>query len=229
MKKTALTLLTVLLLTTQAGAGNLDSLLAQKIAREGVGENIRLKHTRARMVGSNEYLPVEKLEVLDTDSLEISGLELNHKSRRFEANLSGTDGDLKLQGQYEIMVSLPTLSSTVHRGDIIGEKDIVWIDMPERTLRSNVVRSGKEMIGREAVRTIRTGNPVSTRDITVPDIVDKGDLVPMIYRTEYMELKTSGKAMESGAEGDVIRIKNVKSGKIIQAMLRDNGEAVVNY
>jgi flagella basal body P-ring formation protein FlgA len=47
--------------------------------------------------------------------------------------------------------------------------------------------------------------------------VTKGNLVTIEMRNAGMSLSTQGKALEEGSLGDVIRVTNISSNKIIEA------------
>lgn len=127
------------------------------------------------------------------------------------------------------MVEIPVVAGNVHRGDIIREHDIAWVSVPSHMVRNNVVYEARELIGKEAKRSISANKPVNARDVTDPLLVEKGQLVAMWYKTPYMELKTLGHAMEDGSSGDVIRLKNTSTKAILQGRIEENGEVIVNY
>lgn len=62
-------------------------------------------------------------------------------------------------------------------------------------------------------------------ELAKPSIVKKNDNVTVQFRNSMMELKTLGEAMEDGAKGDIIRIRNKDSHQPIQARILAAGLA----
>ncbi len=56
----------------------------------------------------------------------------------------------------------------------------------------------------------------------------KNNIVQMRYISPGMEIVTSGQAMEDGAKGNLIGVKNLASKKIVQAMVEDSGNVIVS-
>ncbi len=47
----------------------------------------------------------------------------------------------------------------------------------------------------------------------------KGDIVTIVASTNNLEIKTQGQALEEGKVNDLIQVKNVKTKKVIQAVV----------
>ena len=74
-----------------------------------------------------------------------------------------------------------------------------------------------DLIGRTPRRGIRAGSPVQISAVQRPIIVAKNSLVTIVLRTPRMTLTATGKALENGADGDVIKISNSQSKTVIEA------------
>ena len=80
-----------------------------------------------------------------------------------------------------------------------------------------------------ARRTLAPHTPLSSSEIEKPTIVGKGSLVTITLRTRTMFLTVKGKAMDSGAMGETIRVQNTKSRLIIDATVNGPDAVVVAY
>ena len=60
-------------------------------------------------------------------------------------------------------------------------------------------------------------------DVKPIELIHKGDLVTMIFRTSFMTLTLRGQALENGALKDTIRVKNLSSGKTVVGSITQSG------
>ena len=61
------------------------------------------------------------------------------------------------------------------------------------------------------------------RKLDIPPVIDMGALVTLVYRSGGIEATASGVAIESGALGDEIRVRNDSSRKIILGKVLEPG------
>jgi flagella basal body P-ring formation protein FlgA len=59
-------------------------------------------------------------------------------------------------------------------------------------------------------------------------IVGRADNINIIYKTPAITLSATGVAMDDGGEGDLIRVKNLSSNKIVQAVVQSSSTALVS-
>jgi flagella basal body P-ring formation protein FlgA len=50
-------------------------------------------------------------------------------------------------------------------------------------------------------------------------ILPKGTRVTMIYKSRNLEIRTIGEALDGGAKGDVIRVRNLTSKSIVSGVV----------
>ncbi len=126
---------------------------------------------------------------------------------------------MSISGIIEKMSTVPVLRSDVQSGDIIGSTDIEWIDMAARHLVRDTILDADTLIGKTPLRSIAAGAPVRTRDVVSPQLVARGDEVLIQFTAGALQLSAKGKAMQNGAEGDVIRVLNLSSNQSLRAAI----------
>jgi len=126
---------------------------------------------------------------------------------------------LSISGTIEKIMQVPVLKSSLKSGDVIGSTDIEWIDMPVRQMVRDTVADADVLIGKTPVRYVDAGSPVRVRDITAPQLVARGDEVMVQFTQGTLILTTRGKAMQPGAEGDVIRVVNLSSNQSVRGLI----------
>ena len=125
------------------------------------------------------------------------------------------------------MVEIPVLKKTMRSGDTIGASDIEWVSFKEKDIADNFIIDSTKLLGMTPRRLLHAGQPVRDNTLERPQIVSRGDKVTIIYDYGPMNLTAHGKALESGAKEDQIRVVNIASNRTIDAFIMDNGVVTV--
>jgi flagella basal body P-ring formation protein FlgA len=154
----------------------------------------------------------------------IEGLDRDVESGSFMARVylpGASPGDRRVQisGRLRIITEVPVLLHRVSIGDEITESDLGWVEIAEGRMSKGVVQDPRDLIGLSPRRRIQPNKPVRFRDVQKPLLIAKGKLVNMIVQTPFMRLSTTGKALDSGAYGDTVRVQNTSSRQVIQAVV----------
>jgi flagella basal body P-ring formation protein FlgA len=86
-------------------------------------------------------------------------------------------------------------------------------------LRNDIARNLEEVVGRMPRRAIRMGLPVFRSDLIEPFQVQRGDLVDVTAISGATQLHLAAVAETSGRQGDIISLKNPRSGKFFRARI----------
>ena len=78
-------------------------------------------------------------------------------------------------------------------------------------------------------RSIRTGpgRPVRAVDVGPPAIVDRNDLVVLVFNRQPLSISTEGRALGRGAVGERIRVMNLSSRTTVTGLIRPDGQIEV--
>lgn len=123
---------------------------------------------------------------------------------------------VSLSGIIEKMKQIPVLKSSVKSGDIIGSSDIEWINVSIRNTVHDTIDDADDLIGKTPVRSVDANTPIRARDVTPPQMVARGDEVILLFNQGGLQLSAKGKAMQNGAEGEVIRVMNLSSNESLR-------------
>jgi len=149
----------------------------------------------------------------------VSDLDYDQRTSHFNASIvvTGTDGaPIAVSGRIEPMVAIPVLVRHFMPGEIISERDIEWRRVPAKHATTTVVASPDRLVGNTPRRPITAGRHIRFTDIVPDYLVQKGDLVSIMVQTGNMTLTVRGQALERGAKGDVIRVRNSHSRKTLE-------------
>jgi flagella basal body P-ring formation protein FlgA len=94
-------------------------------------------------------------------------------------------------------------------------------------LRNDTARNLDEVVGRIPRRAVRAGLPVLRSDLAEAFQVERGDTVEVMVVAGAAQLELDAQAEASGRQGDVIPLRNPRSGKLFRARIDGKGRAVV--
>lgn len=78
-------------------------------------------------------------------------------------------------------------------------------------------------VGLEVVRAIYVGRPVRMQDLGPPTLVRRNAIVQMIYDRGVLSIRTEGRALDAGGQGERIRVMNLSSREPVSATVRGVG------
>ena len=87
----------------------------------------------------------------------------------------------------------------------------------------------KILIGRKVKQNLRKGQYVQPRHLFRKYSVNEGDPVVIFSKLKNTEVSTGGIAIKSGNIGDILEVKNRRSGKIIKGILKKNKKIYVFF
>ncbi len=172
------------------------------------------------------YLPA------DADpTLSVEGLSYQPRTGRFTAIMVASKGlsmeRVRLSGRAFRTVDVPVLRSRILKGDVITEGDLQWIKMKSDRVQQDVIVDINDIIGKTPKHGLRAGSTIRSTEVSRPVMVTKNSLVMIVHQVPNMTLTAQGKALQNGAEGDVVQIKNGRSNQVIEAEVIGPGRVVV--
>lgn len=125
--------------------------------------------------------------------------------------------------QTSVFVQAVVAAQVLERGRVITanmlEQQEVNVGKNSRGVFSRI----EEVAGLSARRRIRSQQLLKQDMLVSPWLVRRGERVSMIARHGEIQAVTQGEALEDGRKGQVIRVKNLASGTIIDAQVTEPG------
>jgi flagellar basal body P-ring formation protein FlgA len=151
---------------------------------------------------------------------------------RFAATLSVTAPGmepvtLRVAGQVADVIEVPITVVRLPAGAIPGPRDIRMARIHVNTINGDVARSTGSIVGMQLKRQIPSGQPIALADLTRPTEVTRGDPVRVGLEANGLSLAGEGIALESGAAGERIRVRNQSSQAVIEALVVGPGQVRV--
>ncbi len=161
-------------------------------------------------------------------NLTVTKIDFDTKNGNFNAYLSN-NGNLPFEvaGRFAETSKVPALSRKFEKNEIIAKNDIVYLEIETAKLRNAYITSEDKLIGKSPTRSILKERPITESQIADARVVTKNKQISVVYRDNSLTIKTSGIALEDGAIGQSVKVKNINSNKIVRAKILSEALAEV--
>jgi flagella basal body P-ring formation protein FlgA len=152
----------------------------------------------------------------------VSQLDYDRSTGRFSAVLSVTgDGmdplNSRLAGRVDEMVALPVATSRLVAGTVLRAEDVHTATVPTRVASRAVAHDADDIVGQQLRHQVAPGQPFPLSELMRPTLVRRGANVMMELSSPGISLTAQGKALDTGAVGERIRVLNPISRAVIEA------------
>lgn len=120
------------------------------------------------------------------------------------------------------------LNTSLYKGDLLT-KSMVSIEEREITrLRSYIQPNDLDrIIGMQSKAQLRPGTVLLINQFKHQQLIKRGQKVVIVKQQGLIHIKVSGVALQAGAKGDLINVKNLSSNRKIQAIIVDSNSVEV--
>jgi len=209
------------LLTTAAAAAEFQPL-----------EEVR---TSAREFATRQIAGVDKNSVVEIGHLD-SRLGLPHCNRPLDAELLGQQRSspnitvtIKCQSERPWSVHVPVKISSfadifvaarpLPKGVAIQLSDLRQERRETSPLRNGYFENAETVVGRIPKRSLPMGAAVTPGDLELSRIIQRGNKVTIIANSGSISVRMPGKALDDAAAGELIKVENIASKRVIEAVV----------
>jgi len=163
----------------------------------------------------------------------VARITFDPRSARFDVTLempigASNRGLLRLSGRAIATAEVVTILRPVDRGGIIKESDVLIERRPRAETGREFVTSRDQAIGFAARTSLQAGRPLRAADLMKPELVQRNETVTLTYELPGIKLTVRGKAIEGGADGDVISVLNEQSKRTVQGVVAGPGRVIIS-
>lgn len=205
------------------GPKEIEERIAAALAgQQGLGEARQLALTFDREARSIYVEP-------SAGELKVTRASFDAHTGRFDAMLDVPDSlaarrmRLRYSGRVLETVEIAVLARPVNRGELLKASDVIIERRPKAMVVAGSLEKVEQVAGLAARGSIRAGNPMRAADLMKPEIVRQNENVTITYEVPGILLSVRGKALDSGAEGDIVNVLNVQSKRTVQGTVSGPG------
>jgi flagella basal body P-ring formation protein FlgA len=128
-----------------------------------------------------------------------------------------------------VMADVVTVVRPLGKHQRIEMADLAVTRRDLADLASDTVRSVEEALGNRTTRMIYPDTVLQTGMIAQPPLVRRGDIVKIIASAGPMTITATGQAKQQGAKGDMVRVINTDSNRVITARVTGPGAVEIDF
>ncbi|WP_299489607.1 flagellar basal body P-ring formation chaperone FlgA [uncultured Shewanella sp.] len=170
----------------------------------------------------------EKLSLCPTPPI-INSADIDFGQVQRKLSCPSQGWSLYVRAKVEVTARLPVFNRVMKRGEQVKAKDVTWMKLSLKGSDKEVLTKLEDIIGRQVVRKQHRFKPIKAMYLGAPVLVKIGDKVIIEAKSQGFYAKMPGEALESGSEGEAVRVKNLSSGKIILAYPTGKGKVSTRF
>jgi flagellar basal body P-ring formation protein FlgA len=113
---------------------------------------------------------------------------------------------------------------TIRNKAVITFEDIVLLD----TESKGSIGELELVAGMEARTILYQGRPIRPQDIGPPALIERNQIVSIVYKDGSLVIMTEGRALNRGGLGDRVRVLNLSSKMAVTGTVESSGKVKVS-
>ncbi|RUM50483.1 MAG: flagella basal body P-ring formation protein FlgA [Hydrogenothermus sp.] len=164
-------------------------------------ENISIRNVSISVIGKPEIIVKEKGKTSSYIYLSVIFPDLNK--------------EISASVRYTQIIKAVVANYPLPKGHIIKPKDVKISYIKPKRIRGYIDKIDL-VLGKKLKRSIKKDEPIGFRDLEKEYLVRKNNNVKVVYKKGSFKIELLGRALENGEKEQIIRVKNISSGKVIQ-------------
>ena len=117
------------------------------------------------------------------------------------------------------LLKIIKLKKSVEKNDILELEDLEIVST-EKKHQTSFFSNKTDLVGRKLKTNLKMGQILHPRHLFESFDINNGDVISIVSNLGNVSVTVSGEAQDSGNLGDLIKVKNLKSGKIIKGYIK---------
>jgi flagella basal body P-ring formation protein FlgA len=161
-----------------------------------------------------------------TPSSKLWELDLAQLSGKGGFMLPLRDGDAKsnkwISGTIRVSKLTPVTTRLIIQGERVQTQDL-RMSMTDITFAKDGALRIEDIAGQMVSRSLSVGSPVWASDLKREPATKRGQVVKALLGDDTFEITTTMQAEENGFVGDLIKLKNLETQKVLSGLVIDKG------
>jgi flagella basal body P-ring formation protein FlgA len=119
--------------------------------------------------------------------------------------------------------SVLVAARALRRGTIIQASELALEERDLQTGPFGYLTDIEDALGKRVTRPVAAGSPITEAYLEDQPLVIRGQQVLLVAETPYMRVRMTGTAMQDGAAGDRIRVRNKRSKRVVEGRVGPDG------
>ena len=119
------------------------------------------------------------------------------------------------------------LKNFKEKGSIIKEKDLIIIKR-KNSQRNLFISEKADIVGKKLKKSVNSNQLLKRSNLEKDWLIKKNSQVTIINNKSFVTIKEDGLAMNDANYMDMIKVKNIKSGKVIVGYAKNEKKVILN-
>lgn len=195
-----------------------EQLAREQLAQQAAAAGLLEPQFQVAVIKTSRVMPACAAPV----TLELADSRVPQRMR-FVAACPGAGGwryDILVRSSITARVAVTSVPVTANTPLQAADMTLARHDV---TLIPDSISSLPSVLGLTSKRSLRAGEVLRQGQLASAVLIKRGSAVNIVARKEQIEVSMAGEAMDPGAQGDIIRVRNATSGTQIRARVVDAG------
>lgn len=152
---------------------------------------------------------------------KIKDNKTENKKKYFKTKFNKKSHFVTLKKKKNKVFSSIKLKSSLEKNKIL-ELDDIELVYTSKSSQNSFFSNEKEIIGRKLKKNLKKGQLLHPRHLYEKFDIEIGDSLSIVSRIGNASVTVSGEAIDSGNLGELIKVKNLRSGNIIKGYVKKN-------
>lgn len=196
---------------------------------------------RSQMPWRNEDVSISRITFDETVKLPTGRLTYRIVPRRNEDYLGRTnlalhlfvDGKpvrkIQVNAAIAVMANVVTVIRPLGKHQHIERADLSVQRRDLADLPSDIISRIEDVVGNRVTRMVYPGTVLQPGMITLPPLVQRGDIVKIVANSGLMTITATGMVKQKGRKGEMVRVMNTNSNRIVTARVTGPGAVEVDF
>jgi len=165
------------------------------------------------LVAKGEFLPGPGRRILTLSEIE-----------------NGRDvGEIRLRGEVHMLGPVIQLSRSLPRNHLVRGRDLKVGRGDISIYGPGTITTLSDAVGKRLRIARRAGTVLAARDLLVVPLIRRGERVGIVAKVKGIRVKVAGVSREDGQRGELVRVKNLMSRRMLMARVVDQNTVAAVY
>ena len=118
---------------------------------------------------------------------------------------------------------IPVAARGFAKGEVVGAHDITRARVNLSALPREAALDEAHIVGMQLEQGVNSGEFFRRDKLASPPVVSAGQKVVLLFKSTYFEASATGVALETGAVGDPVKVRNDASKRVVSGIAREPG------
>ncbi len=136
---------------------------------------------------------------------------------------------IRISGKVAVFENILCAVRDLPKEKLISREDVYFVRKNLFSLRGDVVFESQAAEGKLLKKSVKKDDYIKFSSLEENPLIQKGDIVTLVARTQNLLIVTTGISQEDGYADKLIKVENIKSGKIVRGIVKEHSTVEVIY